>query len=172
MATTEIAAQEIVPTTVLTLPTLQNLEAFRQGLQSEYEYELAEAQADYEEARKRGGGHLTQLTRAFRRVFRAQLKLRALDEGYFPVPRMPVEWVNSWRLEQFNAPDNVKARFDEAVAAGIFERITMVVPDEPIFRQQQRRRRTWAATHIDPMLIGVIGLGTVKEEHFLVAWWR
>lgn len=164
--------QALVPTTVLTLPTSQSLEGFREGLRFEYDYELAEAEADLAEAQKRGGGHLTQMTRAFRRVVRAKLKLQALSEGYFPIPRMPVEWTNMWRLEQFNAPEAVKDRFEDAVAAGIFERIEMVVPAPPVHEQRQQRRWQAARRHVDPMVIGVIGLGTVGEEHWLIAWWR
>lgn len=153
-------SQGIVPTTVLTLPTPQNLEAFRMGLRFEYEYEITEAEADFDTAKKRGGHHLAQLTRAFNRLERAKMKLAALDQGYLPVPRMPVERMSQWRLDQLETPEAVQERLNQALESGVFERIALIVPDNT-----QRARR-------DPLIIGIIGPNTNSEEHFLIAWWR
>lgn len=149
-------------TTALVVPDSQSLEEFRQGILAEYENERDEAQADYEELRERGGNNITMLSRAHNRKLRAERKIEAVQEGFLPVPRMPVQdpeaWANHGVMDR--APEVVQERLRQVREAGTFERIAIVLPTH-----SGRARR-------DPLLIGIIGPGTAREEHFLIAWWR
>lgn len=133
---------------------------FLEGLRTEYQTELDNAQKDLETARHRGGRHIAQLRRAQRRVVYAEMKLEALNQGFLPVPRMPVEKLEEWYLDKAaqNAPEAVVERLKDAIAQGLFTSYAIVRPED-------RRRR-------DPLLIGIVRLNRSDEEHFLIAWWR
>ncbi len=136
----------------------EDIESFKDGLLTEYQLELAEAMADYEAAKHRGGGHMSQLIRAKKRVFRVQMKLAAAENGFLPVPRMPLERLSDWTLERLEAPGPVLERLVEAIDKGLFERFAIVEPQA-------------GPRHRDPLLIGIVGAPN-NEEHFLVGWWR
>lgn len=133
----------------------RDIETFKMGLLENAQLELLDAQQNFESARRRGGGHVKALQRAANILHRAEMQVAALKQDFLPMPRMPIRALADWWAQQLNIPQAAEERLADALQAGVFERVAIVVP-------RQRGR--------DPLLIGIIGRGT-REKHFLIAWW-